>query len=136
MEENNSSTSAAGVNPAKLFVGNLSWSVGDEDLKELFGQYGEIVEAKVITERFNPSRSKGIAFVEFTDAEAAQRAIEALNEAEFFERRMIVNVAQPKRENGDRRSFGGSNRNFGSNNNRRGGFSRDNNRGGDRRRSY
>ena len=113
MGEMNFSTDKNEVNPAKLFVGNLSWKVRDNDLRELFSQYGEVVKAEVIMERFNPNRSRGIAFVEFADVESAEKAIEALNETEFFERKLMVNVSQPpaKREfrhgGNDRRGGGG-----------------------------
>ncbi|MCL2110056.1 RNA-binding protein [Microgenomates group bacterium] len=91
------------ANPAKLFVGNLSWKVRDNDLIELFGQYGNIVKAEVVMDKFNRNHSRGIAFVEFDDPEAAQAAIKALHETEFFERKLLVNVSEPPKK----RDFGG-----------------------------
>ncbi len=100
-------------NPNKLYCGNLSFSMTNDDLRQLFAQFGEIVEANVITDR-QTGRSKGFGFVELTSAEAAQAAIEALNETEVNGRTIFVKVAQPKepRENrfsGGRRPFNRSN---------------------------
>jgi cold-inducible RNA-binding protein len=78
----------------KLFVGNLSWAIKDEDLAKIFAEFGEVVEAKVITER-GTDRSKGFGFVTFANEEDAQKAIDGLNEKEVEGRSMTVNVAQP-----------------------------------------
>lgn len=117
------------VNNKKIFLGNLPWSLTNESLTELVSQYGEVVEASIVTDKFN-GRSKGFGFVEFTTEEAAQEAVEALNESEIDGRQIFVNIARPKapREDRPRRSFDrrGGNRG-GDRNDRRGG-----NRGGDR----
>lgn len=92
--------SQSGANPAKLFVGNLAYAVSDEQLKELFSQYGEIVEATVLKEKQygrsdRPPRSRGMGFVTFATPEAAQAAVAALHEQDYEGRPMIVEVAKP-----------------------------------------
>lgn len=81
----------------KLYVGNLPYSTTNEQLAELFSAYGEVVEAVIITER-GSNRSKGYGFVTMVDAETAQKAVAGLHETEFEGRKIIVNVARPKRE--------------------------------------
>ncbi|MFH1218748.1 MAG: RNA-binding protein [Candidatus Peregrinibacteria bacterium] len=81
----------------KLFVGNLDWGVTQEDLQELFAEFGEIEEAIVITDKFS-NRSKGFGFVTFSDDAAADAAVEKLNEQEFKGRKIIVNEARPPKE--------------------------------------
>lgn len=85
------------MNKKKLFIGNLPWSIDSEQLKEIFSKFGSIVEAVVITERHS-GRSKGFGFVEFETEEAAQKAIDELNEKEIEGRKIFVNVAKPKSE--------------------------------------
>jgi len=79
---------------SKLYVGNLKYSVIDEDLRELFSAYGEIVDIKVI-------EGKGFAFVEMSSQTEADEAKEALNETDFKGRNMFIDEAKPprKREN-------------------------------------
>jgi RNA recognition motif-containing protein len=91
-----------------IYVGNLSWSMTDEDLNNLFSQYGTITSAKILKEK-NTGRSKGFGFVEMEDAEAAKAAIAALNESEVQGRKLIVNESQPRPEGegGYRKSGGG-----------------------------
>jgi RNA recognition motif-containing protein len=91
-----------------IYVGNLSWSMTDEDLNNLFSQYGTITSAKILKEK-NTGRSKGFGFVEMEDAEAAKAAIAALNESEIQGRKLIVNESQPRPEGegGFRKSGGG-----------------------------
>lgn len=109
------------VNPKKLFVGNLPYSTTEQDLSDLFGQYGSIGSVKVVIDRVS-GRPRGIAFVEFEEESSASSAVEALNGHELDGRAIIVNVARPQ----EKRSFsGGSNYNRGGNH---GGFNR-NNRG-------
>ena len=91
---------AGQVNAAKLFVGNLTYSVNDAQLQELFGQYGEIEEAVVLMEKQwgrsdRPPRSRGMGFVTFKDPADAKAAVAALHDQEFEGRRMIVEVAKP-----------------------------------------
>ena len=90
-----------------IYVGNLSWTMTDDDLMNLFTQYGSVTSAKILKDKMN-GRSKGFGFVEMEDAEASKAAIAALNEQEVQGRKLIVNESQPRQE-GDfkKRSFGG-----------------------------
>lgn len=83
------------ANPKKLFVGNLAFAVTTDDLRELFSQFGEIVDAIVLTDRMS-GRSKGFGFVEFATEDAAQQAIEALHGQDFQGRNLVVNEARPQ----------------------------------------
>ena len=92
----------------RIYVGNLPFSVTQEQLKELFSQFGEIEEATVVTNKFS-GRSKGFGFVEMSNNSEAQSAIEALNEKELKGRAIKVNTARPRTENSrGRGGFGGS----------------------------
>jgi RNA recognition motif-containing protein len=97
----------------KLYVGNLSFSLGETELKQLFEQKGG-VESVTVMRDLDTGRSRGFAFVEMSTDEAAQKAIAELNEFAVEGRNLTVNEARPKQE---RRGGGG------------GGF-RGNNRGG------
>lgn len=90
-----------------IYVGNLSWSMTDEDLATLFSQFGTVASAKILKDKMN-GRSKGFGFVEIESEEEARAAIAGLNETEQDGRKIIVNESQPRPE-GDRpkRSFGG-----------------------------
>ncbi len=79
----------------KLYVGNLSYSVNQEDLKTLFSNYGEVREVKLI-------EGKGFGFVEMSNQSEAEAAKKALNETDFKGRKLKVDVAQPPRK----KSFG------------------------------
>jgi len=78
----------------KLFVGSLSWSATDEDMRDLFSPFGEIVSANVVMDR-ETGRSRGFGFVEFKTDEEAQAAIDALDGTEHMDRQIVVNVAKP-----------------------------------------
>ncbi|MEO6404806.1 MAG: RNA-binding protein [Ferruginibacter sp.] len=80
-----------------IYVGNLSWSMTDEDLSSLFTQYGSVTSAKILKDKMN-GRSKGFGFVEMEDDEAARTAISNLNETEVQGRKLIVNESQPRQE--------------------------------------
>ena len=80
-----------------IYVGNLSWSMTDDDLSNLFSQYGSVTSAKILKEK-NTGRSKGFGFVEMEDDEAAKTAIANLNETEVQGRKLIVNESQPRPE--------------------------------------
>ena len=73
----------------KLFVGSLPYSMTDDDLAELFKEFGEVASAKVIFDR-ETNRSKGFGFVEFNDDAAAKTAIDALNNKEVQGRTIVV----------------------------------------------
>jgi len=79
----------------KLFVGSLPWSVDDQKLQDTFEEYGNVVSAKVITDR-ETRRSRGFGFIEMEDSSEAQTAMNALNESELEGRTIIVNEAKPR----------------------------------------
>ena len=81
----------------KLFVGGLPWAVNSDALKDLFAQFGEIVEAIVITDR-NTGRSKGFGFVTFANEADAQKAKDEMDGKEVEGRKVIVNFARPREE--------------------------------------
>lgn len=81
----------------KLFVGNLPYTTGDDQLRELFAAYGEVSSASVIMDRAT-GRSKGFGFVEFDDDKAADEAITKTDGSDFEGRRLTVSEARPKTE--------------------------------------
>jgi RNA recognition motif-containing protein len=89
-----------------IYVGNLSWSMTDDDLSNLFSQYGTVSSAKILKEK-NTGRSKGFGFVEMEDEEAAKTAIATLNESEVQGRKLIVNESQPRPEGSGYKKSGG-----------------------------
>ena len=90
----------------KLYVGNLSYSVTEEQLRQLFSQAGEIKEVALIMDR-DTRQPKGFGFVEMSTQAEAEKAIQMFNEHELDGRRMMVNIARPKTE---RRNGSGSRR--------------------------
>ena len=97
----------------KLFVGNLSFNVTENDLHDAFSAHGTVVETNLMMDRMS-GRSRGFAFVTMGTADDAQKAIEALNGASLDNRALTVNVARPKEsrsgDRGPRREFSGRNR--------------------------
>ena len=93
-----------------LFVGNMSFSTTESDLRSIFEPFGEISQVNVITDR-DTGRARGFAFVEMTNDEEAAKAIEALNGKELDGRALNVNEARPKAERGG--GGGGGGRGFG-----------------------
>src|SRR5437667_7304739 len=100
-----------GQMPSKLYVGNLAYSVSNDDLHQLFSQVGQVQSATVVMDKFS-GQSKGFGFVEMTTAEEMANAIRQFNDSELKGRNIKVNEARPRELN-----FGG-------------GSSRDRNRGG------
>jgi len=82
-----------------IYVGNLSWSMTDDDLHNLFSQFGTVSTAKILKEK-NTGRSKGFGFVEMDDEDAARNAISNLNETEVQGRKLKVNESQPRTDGG------------------------------------
>jgi RNA recognition motif-containing protein len=78
------------MNGSKLYVGNLSYSVTNEELKELFAQYGEVRQANVI-------EGKGFGFIEMSGAEEAEKAKKALNGSDFKGRALRIEEARPQK---------------------------------------
>ncbi len=83
----------------KLFVGSLAWATTDDGLRDAFERFGEVIEAKVITER-ETGRSRGFGFVTFADDAAADTAMQEMDGAQLDGRRLNVNVAQDRRRGG------------------------------------
>ena len=119
-----------------IYVGNLSWQMTDEDLRTLFEQYGSVTSAKIVKDKVS-GRSKGFGFVEMPDDTEAQNALSSLYESEVLGRKIIVNEAQPKPQNGGgggggfkKRSFGGGGNSGGGGGYKKGGFNRGGGGGG------
>lgn len=108
-----------------LYVGNLSWGMTEDQLQELFSQFGAIASMKLVTDKFT-GRSKGYAFVEMADRTAGQAAIDELNGKDVQGREITVNEARPREERPAFRSGGGFQGGRGGD---RGGYNRG---GGDR----
>ncbi len=89
-----------------IYVGNMSWSMTDEDLTNLFTQFGTVTSGKILKDKMN-GRSKGFGFVEMEDDEAARTAIANLNETEVMGRKLIVNESQPRQEGDYKKRSGG-----------------------------
>lgn len=113
----------------RLYVGNLPYTVTQDQLKDIFAPFGPVITVNLIIDKFS-NRSKGFGFVELED-ENAQNAISSLNGTEMDGRKIIVNEAKPKEEGGPRRSGGFSGGGFSGGNSRGGGF-----RSGPRRNVY
>lgn len=79
-----------------IYVGNISYSTKEDDLREDFGEFGEVTSAKIISDR-ETGRSKGFGFVEMADDAAGEKAIEEMNGKEVDGRALRVNVARPRR---------------------------------------
>jgi RNA recognition motif-containing protein len=120
----------------KIYVGNLSFSVNEEQLSSAFAQFGAVDSAKIITDR-ETGRSKGFGFVEMPVDSEADQAIEKLNGADLNGRNMNVSEARPQEDRprgGGRGGFGGGSRGggrggFGGGGGRGGGFGGGGNRG-------
>mgnify|MGYP003313601767 FL=1 len=76
-----------------IYVGNISWGLTDQDLENVFAEYGTVTSAKIITDRAT-GRSRGFGFVEMSDG--AEAAVEALNGTEVDGRELVVNESRPK----------------------------------------
>ena len=98
----------------KLFVGNLSFQLTENDLQDTFAAFGTVVEANLMMDRMS-GRPRGFGFVTMGSAEEAQRAIDALHGQQLDGRALTVNIARPREERpagggggrGPRREFGG-----------------------------
>ncbi len=103
-----------------IFVGNLTNDVTEEDLTNLFSEYGQVKEVKIIRDMFT-QQTKGFGFVEMPGLADAQKAINGINTKEFKGKKLVVNEARPKTDT--RKRFtgggGGGGRSGGGQNNRR-----------------
>ncbi len=101
----------------RIYIGNLSYDVTEEELKQEFLAYGEVASVSIMTDKFS-GRPKGFAFVEMDSKTEGEAAIEGLNGKTLKERTIVVNEARPRTENrgggsyGDRRGggYGGGSR--------------------------
>ncbi len=83
----------------KIYVGNLSFETTETEIRELFGQYGEVEEVNLITDR-ETGRPRGFGFIEIRNDQAAREAIGALDGTEFGSRQIKVNEAKPRTDRG------------------------------------
>ncbi len=95
-----------------IYVGNLSWDMTEDELRDAFKAFGEVATATIVMDKFS-GNSRGFGFVEMPDQNEAQAAIEGLNGHEILDRAIIVNEARPREDRrggdrgGDRRGGGG-----------------------------
>ena len=101
------------MNPTRLFVGNLSYQTMENDLQDYFSQAGAVTSVNLMMDKMT-GKSRGFAFVEFSNLDEANKAIEQFHNKEFQGRALTVNIARPREErppqqrwSGDRRSGGG-----------------------------
>src|SRR6266496_3043735 len=95
-----------------IYVGNLVWDCSADDLLALFQDHGKVTRAQVITDR-ETGRSRGFGFVEMDDDGEAQKAIDALNGADYNGRPLTVNEAKPREDRGGGGGGGGGRGGFG-----------------------
>ena len=89
-----------------IFVGNLSFTATEDSVRSIFDGYGTVDRVSIITDR-ETGKSRGFAFVEMPNDDEANRAINALNSAEFGGRKLNVNEARPREERGSGGGGGG-----------------------------
>jgi RNA recognition motif-containing protein len=116
------------MSQARLFVGNLSFQTGENDLQDYFAQAGAVTSVNLMLDKMT-GRSRGFAFIEFANEADAQKAIAQFHDQDFQGRKITVNVARPREERAPRERFGGGG---GGGGERRGGYDRGGDRGGDR----
>jgi len=92
-----------------IYVGNLDYSVDENDLQGIFEEYGTVSEVRVIKDKFN-GRSKGFGFVTMNDSNEGKKAIEELNGATLEDRQITVNEAREKSESDSKPNFKSNNR--------------------------
>lgn len=80
-----------------IYVGNLNYNLKEDELQELFAEFGEVTSVKIITDKFT-GRAKGFGFVEMADDAAAKKAMDALDGKEIAGRNLKVNQARPPQE--------------------------------------
>ncbi|MDT9547168.1 MAG: RNA-binding protein [Chlorobium phaeovibrioides] len=85
-----------------IYVGNLPYTVSEDDLRDAFSEFGQVESANIIMDKFS-GRSKGFGFVEMSDDDAAREAIESLHNKDFMGRSIMVNEAKPREERAPRR---------------------------------
>ncbi len=105
-----------------LYVGNLPWSVTDQDLENMFREFGDVQSAKVLMDR-ETGRSRGFGFVEMSD-ESGREAIEKMNNSDIEGRQLVVNEARPRedRPRSGGGGYGGGGGGYGGGGGGRGGY--------------
>jgi RNA recognition motif-containing protein len=93
------------MNQNELFVGNLSYQTGENDLQDYFPQAGVVTSVNLMLDKVT-GKSRGFAFIEFATPEEASKAVEQFHNKEFQGRTLTVNVARPKEERPPRRGGG------------------------------
>lgn len=93
------------MSQARLFVGNLSYQTGENDLQDYFAQAGAVKSVNLMLDKVT-GKSRGFAFVEFSTPEEAQKAIEQFHNKDFQGRPITVNVARPREERPPRSNWG------------------------------
>lgn len=112
---------------AELFVAQLDWSVTEEELAELFTQFGEVASARIPTDKMT-GKKRGFAFVAMGSPEQAQAAIAGLNDWELKGRNIVVKLSEPRPQGGGGGGYRGGGGGYGGGN--RGGGYGGGNRGG------
>jgi RNA recognition motif-containing protein len=90
----------------RIFIGNLPFSATEDQLSQLFAPHGEVASVSIVKDKFT-DRSRGFAFVEMSNAEAATAAIAALANHSMDNRTLTINIARERTEGGSRGGFGG-----------------------------
>ena len=111
----------------RIYIGNLSYNVTEQELREEFAAFGEVESVSIVTDRYT-SRPRGFAFVEMPTKSEGEAAITAINGKTLDYRTLVVNEARPRADSGGGRSFDSGGRRDG------GGFGRGGGRGDKRRR--
>ena len=93
------------MSATRLFVGNLSFQTGEQDIQDYFAQAGNVTSVNLMMDKFT-GRSRGFAFVEMTSAEEANKAVEMFNGKDLGGRQLTVNIARPREERPERSSGG------------------------------
>jgi RNA recognition motif-containing protein len=97
------------MNPTRLFVGNLSYQTGENDLQDYFSQAGSVTSVNLMLDKMT-GKSRGFAFVEFATPEEATKAVEQFHNKDFQGRALTVNIARPREERPPRWSGGDARR--------------------------
>lgn len=94
------------TNESRLFVGNLSYQTGENDLTEYFSQAGTVTSVNLMLDKFT-GKSRGFAFIEFATGDEANKAVSQFHNQEFQGRQLTVNIARPREERPPRPQGGG-----------------------------
>src|SRR5215510_4037935 len=100
------------MNQSRLFVGNLSYQTGENDLQDYFSQAGAVTSVNIMLDKMT-GKSRGFAFVEFASLDEANKAIEQFHNKEFQGRALTVNIARPREERPQQQRWGGGHRDGG-----------------------